>query len=105
MKYQITLLNEPNQRIDCNLTDDYDNMYQLELSLRTLPDGQLLADLSIDSEGQRFGVICHDRMPLIPNNVLNGNIYFEDLYGKDDPVYNEFNDRFVLVYDTEFVIG
>ena len=105
MKYLINLVNIPNQSASCTLTDDEQNVYGLDFNLRTLPDGNILIDITVDGEVQRQGVICTNLMPLVPTNILNGNIYFQDLYGNDNPNYAEFNTRFQLIYDTEFRLG
>lgn len=104
-KYMINLLQEPNQELTCNCQDDLGNNFALDLKLRTLPDDNLCIDISVDGEIQRLSAICTNDMPLLPNNILNGNIYFDDLYGTSDPYYTEFNDRFRLIYDTEFRLG
>lgn len=104
-KYLITLLNEPNQRFSANLTDDNGNANAVDFALRTLPDGNVLMNISVNNKLQRDGVICCNKMPLVPTNVLNGNIYFEDLYGNENPNYQDFNKRFQLIYDTEFYFG
>lgn len=104
-KYVINLLNEPNQRFSANLTDDNDIVNAVDFALRTLPDGNLLMNISVNNKLQRDGVICCNLMPLVPTNILNGNIYFEDLYGNENPKYEDFNTRFRLIYDTEFYFG
>lgn len=105
MKYIITLVNIPNQSTSCNLTDDEGNVYGVDLNLRTLPDGNVLMDVTVNNEVQRQGVICANMMPLVPTNILNGNLYFRDIYGNENPNYNEYNTRFQLIYDTEFRLG
>ena len=105
MKYVITLVNIPNQSGSCNLTDDNGDMYGVDYKLRTLPDGNLLIDIIVNDVVQRQGVICANMMPLVPTNILNGNLYFQDIYGDESPKYTDFNTRFQLIYDTEFRLG
>lgn len=105
MIYYINLLQEPNQKLSCNLNDDEGNYYAVDISLRTLDDGNLIADITIDGNLIIPSVMCCNKMPLIPNNTLNGNIYFKDLYENTDPVYTGFNEKYVLVYDSEFRLG
>lgn len=105
MRYKITLLQVPNQETSFNLEDEGGNFYVCDLKLRTLPNGALIADVAVDAEQQVCGRYCNNRMPLLPTNVINGNLYFEDLYGSEEPLYTMFNDRFALIYDTEFRVG
>lgn len=104
-KYSINLLKEPNQSLSCNLTDDKGNFYAVDIKLRTLMDGNLIADISVDGQLIISSVMCCNKMPLIPNNELNGNIYFEDEFGDTDPVYSGFGEQYKLIYDTEFYFG
>lgn len=104
-KYMINLLQEPNQELTCNCTDDNGMSYALDLKLRTLLDGNLCIDIVVDGETQRLSAICTNDMPLLPTNIINGNLYFDDIYGTSDPSYEEFNDRFRLIYDTELKLG
>lgn len=99
------MLNEPNQSLSCNLTDDSGTVFAVDINLRTLSDGNLIADVIVDNIPQRYGVMCNNNMPLVPNNMLGGNIYFQDQYGNDNPQYKDFNDRYLLIYDSEFRIG
>ena len=105
MKYNINLLQVPNQSLSCNLTDGSGRYYAVDITLRTLQDGNLIANISIDGKAVISSVMCCNKMPLIPTNELNGNIYFEDNHGNSDPVYSGFNERFALIYDTEFYLG
>lgn len=106
MRYAINLLNEPNQSFSANLEDGQGNYWALDMNLRTYSNGSLSCDISINGEVVRNGQYCNDRMPLIGNNnLISGNIYFEDQYGTNDPFYTGFNDRYLLIYDTEYNIG
>ena len=42
-------------------------------------------------------------MPLIQKQKV-GNFYFKDLIGNEDPQYEKFNNRFILVYDSNYMI-
>ena len=46
MKYEINLLNVPNQSTSCNLVDDNSNFFAVDINLRTLMDGNLIIDIS-----------------------------------------------------------
>ena len=70
--------------------------------LRTMADGSLIMDLTIDGEVQFYGRRCINRMPLMLSQVISGNFYFYDLYGNSDPEYSGFNSRYQLIYDTDF---
>lgn len=98
----INIIQEPNQILSVNLTDDNGNIYIADIKLRTMDDGSLIMDLAIDDEPQFYGRRCVNKMPLLLNQVIGGNLYFYDLFGNSDPVYTEFNDRYILVYDTEY---
>ena len=70
----INLINEPNSKVSAN----------------------------IDGEVQFYGRRCINRMPLMLSQVVSGNFYFYDLYGNSDPEYSGFNNRYQLIYDTDF---
>lgn len=105
MKYAISLLNEPNQSLSVNLTDDAGTVYAVDIDLRTLPSGLICANVTVDGDLQCAGRMCNLNIPLLLDDVLNGNLYFVDNFGTENPNYKEFNDRFQLVYDTEFRVG
>lgn len=98
----INIVQEPIQTVSINLSDDVGNTYIADIMLRTMADGSLIMDLSIDGEVQFYGRRCIDRMPLLLSHVIPGNLYFYDKFGNSDPIYSEFNDRYLLVYDTEY---
>ncbi len=100
MKYEISLVQTANQSLSCTLKNG-ETSYSVDINLRTLYSGALCADIYIDGEIERLSVLCHNLNPLLATNILGGNIYFEDIYGNDDPNFNEFNDRYRLIYDTE----
>jgi hypothetical protein len=105
MKQQINLLQVPNQTLSCNLNDEQGNFFTVDIGLRTLPDGNLIASITVNNEVIVSSVMCCNRMPLLPTNIMNGNIYFMDTFFDTDPVYTGFNEQYILVYDTEFKLG
>ena len=95
--YQITLKQVPNQYVSFNIgADGYD------IQLRTVK-GQLYADLYLNGNPLFYGRRCCNLMPLIQNQKV-GNFYFKDLIGNEDPQYEKFNNRFILVYDSNYII-
>ena len=102
---KINLLQSPNQSLSCNLTDGKGNYFAVDITLRTLPDGRLCAKIAINDNVIVSSVVCCNNMPLIPTNILNGNIYFKDTYFDTDPKYIGFNEQYLLIYDTEFKLG
>ena len=95
--YRINLLQQPNQYISFNIGEDgYD------LQLRTMK-GVLYADLHKNGEALFYGRRCIDRMPLLYNQKL-GNFYFYDKYGSDNPTYDKLNDRFILIYNSNYTL-
>lgn len=105
MKYKINLLKVPNQKLSCNLANNNGDYITLDISLRTLPDGLLIADLTVNNEIQRLSAIVHNNMPLLPTNTVGGNVYFNDIYGDNDPIYTDFNDRYQLIYDSNYILS
>lgn len=102
---KINLLQQPNQKITCNLEDGNGTIYAVDINLRTLMDGSLICDIYVNDEIQVLSEVCCNKMPLLPTDILNGNMYFMDMDGNSDPEYPGFNDRYVLIYDTEFILG
>ena len=98
----INLVNEPNISVSANITDANGDVHSVDINLRTMPDKSLIMDLIIDDVVQFYGRRCVNRMPLMLSQFIGGNFYFYDQYGNSDPEYTGFNDRYVLVYDTEF---
>lgn len=104
MKYSIPLNQMPNLEVSANLKRADKTVAAADICLRTLTDGFLVMDLYIDGTAEFYGRRCIDRMPMLLNNNLGGNLYFEDKAGTENPDYQKFNDRFVLVYDDEYRI-
>ena len=103
-EYVINLNQLPNQGFSTNITDKNGTMYSLDIKLRTLRNGLLIMDLAVDGIEQFYGRACVNKIPMLWHNKLNGNIYFEDQYGIEDPEYRGFNDRFLLIYNDEYVL-
>lgn len=100
MKYQINLPKTPNGAGSFDLDD-----VSFDLNWRTLRNGNLVVDISIDGEQIEGGRACVNRSPLLlvsPFPSGKGNLYFYDKFGNEDPVYTGFNDRFALIYDDEY---
>lgn len=98
----INLINEPNTKCSANITDSAGIVHSVDIALRTIQDGSLICDMAIDGVQVFYGRRCVNRMPLLYDGVVDGNFYFYDMYGNDDPEYLGFNDRWQLIYDTEF---
>lgn len=105
MKTAINLVNEPNIKVSANIVDNNGDNHSVDFTLRTMRDGSLIADMSIDGTPDFYGRRCVDRMPLTLNKSISGNFYFEDQYGNTDPNYKEYNTRYLLIYDTEFKLS
>lgn len=105
MKTAINLQAAPNQSVAANLTTADGNIHTLEISLRTMPAGYLIASLSIDQEPVFFGRRCVNLMPLMLSGPIPGNFYFMDKYGNSDPDYRGLEDRYVLVYDDNYELN
>lgn len=88
-----------NQEISFDIPDGF-----IDLSLRTAETG-LYCDLSLNGKALFYGRRCIDRMPLIISpNLITGNLYFKDLYGNENPHFEEFNTRFILIYHATYTI-
>ena len=48
MKTSINLIQAPNQTLSANITDINGEIHIVDINLRTLYDGQMIADISID---------------------------------------------------------
>ena len=101
-KYAISLLQVPNQKISVNLQNAEGKYISVDIGLRSLYDGSLVADITVNGKIQRLCGMCTNLMPLIPTNTVGGNLYFQDIYGNNDPQFSEFNDRYQLIYDSEY---
>lgn len=94
-------LNEtlPNQSISFDIDEGY-----IDLDLRTTETG-LYCNIALNGEQIFYGRRCCNKSPLfLSPNVIKGNLYFKDLYGNNDPNYEEFNSRYILIYDKNYTI-
>lgn len=105
MQSVIQLNKVPNQEGTFNITNDEGRTFSINYSIRLLTTGSLCITISIDDVIYTQSKIIKDRMPLLLNNGIGGNLYFMDIYGQEDPDYNQFNERFQFIYDTEFKLG
>ena len=103
--YRIQLNKIPNQAGSFNITDKNNKTYSIDYSIRLLTNYDLSITISINGVVYSQSKIIRDRMPLLLNNILGGNLYFKDLYGNKDPEYNQFNERYVFCFDTEYELG
>ena len=104
MRYWISLNKVPNQEGSFNITTNSGEILACDFKLRTLTDNSLIIDLTVNDKVIFQSRKCINKMPLIYNNGFGGNFYWEDLYGNDNPSYNDFNDRFIFIFDTEYRI-
>ena len=96
-KYQIDLLQMPNQEISVELGND-----SFDLSFRTIK-GDLYISVVKNDEPMFYSKRCCNKMPLL--NQRQGNMYFYDNSGNKNPNWQEFNDRFLLIYDDEYLLA
>ncbi len=101
-QYVINLLNEPNQKLSFDLEADDGTAFNIDMALRTTPNNLTVANIDINGQAVRQGVVCCNNMPLIAGNELKGNLLFVDQFGDEDPLFDQFNERFLLIYDTEY---
>ncbi len=104
MKTSINLLQTPNQTLSANITDAAGNIRIIQITLRTMPDMSLIANLEIDGEPVFYGRRCRNRMPLMLSGPIGGNFYFVDQYENTDPVYTGLGDQYLLIYDDEYTL-
>lgn len=102
MKTSINLIQAPNQTLSANITDINGEIHIVDINLRTLYDGQMIADISIDGTAVFYGRRCIDRMPLMLGGAIPGNFYFVDLFGNSNPVYTDLGNEYLLIYDDEY---
>ncbi len=101
MKYEIQINKLPNQTGSFNIVNAEGQTLSCRYALRTLTNG-LIMNLSINDKIVFNGRRCVDRMPLLLSNKYKGNLYWEDIYGNDNPNYKLFGVRFKLIFDTDF---
>lgn len=63
-------------------------------------DGGLFMNLSVNNAEVVSGVLCQNRNRIVREKYrgFNGDFYFDDLQGDEDPSYAGLGARFVLVY-------
>lgn len=95
MLYQIPLEAIPSQTFGIMLGEQ-----ECRITLETRGD-ELYFGLNLNNVNIYSGVICRDRINLTPYEYRGfvGSLYFADIQGQDDPIYNGLNDRFLLIYD------
>lgn len=97
---EVPLIQEPNQELNIELEEQ-----SCTIQVRQLGDYVYLS-LTVDQTVIRNSAICMIGMPILHNceAVFNGNLYFIDTLSKaeaqEQPNYEEFSDRFKLVYLT-----
>ena len=91
----LSLTQEPSQIVKTVLS----GQYQVQILIQQKRQG-LFVDVNLDGVDIVTSVIALNETPIISREYLGfpGNLLFIDLNGKDDPVYNQFNDRFNLIY-------
>ena len=104
MKTIINLSPTPNQTVSANISDTADELHVLDLRLRTMPDGSMIADIAIDEDWLAYGVRCLNNMPLLLGTQNIGNLYFTDQYGDTDPTYSGLGTQYQLIYDNEYTL-
>lgn len=104
MKTIINLTPTPNQLVSANITDANGDIHVADFKLRTMPDGSLIADITVDGEDLVYGQRCVNNMPLLLGHSTKGNFYFTDLYEDTDPVYTRFGTQYALIYDNEYTM-
>ncbi|MDR0675476.1 MAG: hypothetical protein LBF97_00340 [Elusimicrobiota bacterium] len=95
MLEQINLLNIPNQ----NFTfDGLENTF--EITLRTTILNDLIMDLKVGDKYSFYSKMCVDRQDLLLTTLNKEKLYFVDTKGQTNPNYKEFNDRYILIYES-----
>ena len=105
MKTSINLTQAPNQSVSANISDPSGISHIVDFKLRTMPDGYLIMDMTIDETPIFYGRRCVNKMPLMLTPALAGNFYFYDQFGNTDPVYTGLTSRYLLIYDDEYELG
>lgn len=104
MKYKINLNQIPNQEGSFNITEPNGTVHRCDFSLRLLTDDSMCITLTIDDDTICQSKKCINKMPLVLNNKIKGNIYFLDIYGNTNPDFSKFNERYYLIYDTDYIL-
>lgn len=103
MIYEIALPNIPNGSGSFDLDE-----VSFDFTFRTLRDGSMCCDITITTEDSEMvigGRKCVNSSPLLLESPFasgKGNLYFYDKFGNENPTYDKLNERFVLIYDSEY---
>ena len=62
--------------------------------------GLMYADVYVGSTAVALGMVCRNRASIVENagSRFSGNLYFMDMIGDSDPIYDDFGSRYVLMY-------
>ena len=104
MKTAINLVATPNQSVSANISDANGKTHIVDMKLRTMPDGYLIMDMTIDNTPVFAGRRCVNKMPLVLGFPIAGNFYFMDKYENTDPTYDGLGGRYLLIYDDEYTL-
>lgn len=99
MVQTISLDKQPNQKFTVYIENK-------KIGLEFITRGLFLyANIKVEDEKLFDGIICLNGNNLIqyPNAKLKGKLYFIDTQGNEAPVYEGFNERWVLTYEEENV--
>ena len=71
-----------------------------QLSLYTMPDGNLYMDVAVNNVAIITGVLCENNNRIVRGVYLGfiGDFAFIDTQGSNDPVYNGLGARYQLAY-------
>lgn len=89
MILEILLQQVPNQTLSVTINND---SYDLELNTRL---DQIYMSIVKNNQPVVYNRICQNR------NEIKEGFVFIDMDANDDPVFNQFNDRFKLVWTDE----
>lgn len=89
MILEILLQQVPNQTLSVTINND---SYDLELNTRL---GQIYMSIIKNNDPIVYNRICQNR------NEIKEGFVFIDMDANDDPAFNQFNDRFKLIWTDE----
>lgn len=87
----------PNQAFDVVLDGQY-----CTISIYWRQD-HLYLDLSVNGNSLAVGRICQNGTNILQSNLkeFRGSLHFFDIYGKNIPVWDKLNTRYILIYAFE----
>lgn len=90
----VPILSKPSQKLNIALAGQ-----QCSINVYQKSTGVFL-DLFVDSVPIVIGVICRDRVRLVAQAYLafDGDLFFYDTQGSNDPAYEGFGERYQLVH-------